>query len=88
MSATGAGSTVAISGTITTDYTQTAGELIKMIFSKTYGAVPHIVLSPSNDVASNLHYFKGVTSLIDFILDSQDTPATNTTYQFDYFIAQ
>jgi fibronectin-binding autotransporter adhesin len=94
-SAGGAGETVTVSGTdstgtitITTGSNPAAGALAKILFSKTYGAAPHIVLSPSNDNAAALHYYKGATSLTDFIFNALDAPAPNTTYNFDYFVAQ
>jgi hypothetical protein len=91
----GASATVSIDGTdttgtiiITTGGNPTAGELAKIVFSQTYGKSPHIVLSASNEAAAGLRYFKGTTSLTDFILNAKDVPTANTTYQFDYFIAQ
>ncbi len=62
--------------------------MAKILFSKTYGAAPHIVLSPSNGPASGLHFYKGSTSAADFMFNAADAPAANTTYTFDYFIAQ
>ncbi len=96
LAAAGASAAVTISGTDTTGTITittggsalSAGDLAKLTFSKTYGAAPHIVISPSNDAASGLRYFKGATSLTDFILNAKDIPTANTTYQFDYFIAQ
>ena len=91
----GANATVTIDGTdttgtitITTGDTTSAGDLAKIIFSKTYGKAPHVVISSSNLDASGLRYFKGVTNLTDFTLTVGNAPAPHTTYQFDYFIAQ
>ncbi len=91
----GGSATVAVDGTdttgtitITTGSAPSAGDLAKILFSRTYGAAPHIVLSPSNDKAAGLHFYKGSTSATDFMFDAQDAPAANTTYTFDYFIAQ
>jgi hypothetical protein len=74
--------------TITTSDDPGAGSLAKIIFSKTYGAAPHIVLSASNDNAAGLRFFKGDTSKTDFMLNALNAPDANTTYKFDYFIAQ
>ena len=74
--------------TITTGSSPTSGDLAKIIFSKTYGHSPHIVLSASNDKAAGLRFFKGNTSTTDFMFNALDTPQANTTYTFDYFIAQ
>ena len=61
----GGSATVAVNGTdttgtitITTGSNPTAGDLAKIIFSKTYGQAPHIVLSPSNDKAAGMRFFK------------------------------
>jgi fibronectin-binding autotransporter adhesin len=93
--AAGTQATVTISGTdttgtitITTGSNPTAGSLADVLFSKAYGAAPHIVLSPSNDAAAGLRYFKGNTTTSDFMFNVIDTPTANTTYQYDYFIAQ
>jgi hypothetical protein len=45
-------------------------------------------MSPSNEHASELMYYKGTTDVNGFILDSHTAPAANTMYTFDYFIAQ
>jgi hypothetical protein len=74
--------------TITTGSAPAAGDLAKILFSKTYGQAPHIVLSASNDKAAGLRFFKGTTSATDFMFNALDNPAPNTTYTFDYFIAQ
>jgi hypothetical protein len=74
--------------TITTGSAPSAGDLAKILFSRTYGAAPHIVLSPSNGPASGLRFYKGTATTTDFMFDASDAPAPNTTYTFDYFIAQ
>jgi hypothetical protein len=93
--AAGGSATVAVDGTdttgtitITTGASPTTGDLAKILFSKTYAQAPHIILSPSNDKAAGLRFFKGTTSATDFMFDALDNPAPNTTYTFDYFIAQ
>ncbi|HEY5442451.1 MAG TPA: hypothetical protein VIJ68_02850, partial [Candidatus Saccharimonadales bacterium] len=94
-SAAGAQATVSVSGTdstgtitITTGSNPTAGALSQILFSKIYGAAPHVVLSPSNDNAAGLRYYKGTATATDFMLNALDAPAPNTTYSFDYFVAQ
>jgi cytoskeletal protein CcmA (bactofilin family) len=74
--------------TITTGNSPSDGPLTDIIFSKLYGTAPHIVLSPSNSNASAIHYFKGTTTQSDFMLNTSDIPTANTTYVFDYLIAQ
>ncbi len=91
----GTGADVSVDGTdttgtitITTGYAPSAGDLAKILFSKTYGQAPHIVLSASNGKAAGLKFFKGSTSATDFMFNALDAPQANTTYKFDYFIAQ
>ncbi len=93
--AAGGSATISVDGTdttgtitITTGSAPTAGDLAKILFSKTYGQAPHIVLSPSNDKAAGLRFFKGATSATDFMFNALDAPQANTTYTFDYSIAQ
>jgi hypothetical protein len=91
----GSGAAVSVSGTdttgtitITTGSAPSAGDLAKILFSKMYGQAPHVVLSPSNGAAAGLHFYKGTTSATDFMFDAADAPQANTTYTFDYFIAE
>ena len=93
--AAGSNATVSTSGTdtagtitFTTGAAPAAGELIKLSFDKAYDAAPRIILSPSNAASSDLRYFKGVTDTKEFMLNSKNMPTANTTYIFDYFIAQ
>lgn len=74
--------------TITTGSDPTAGALAQIDFSKIYGAPPHIVLSPSDDAASIMRYYKGATTASGFQFNAHDIPSANTTYTYDYFIAQ
>ena len=94
-SSAGSGATVSISGTdtigtitITTGSDPTKGAMADILFSNSYGSAPHIVLSPSNNNAAGIRYYKGVTTTKDFLFNTLDTPAANTSYQYDYFIAQ
>lgn len=89
------GGTVIVDGTdtigtitITTGATPTAGELAKLVFSETYTKAPRVILSPSNEAAADFAYYKGAVSLENFMLNAKNTPAANTTYVFDYFIAE
>ena len=93
--AAGTQATVTIDGTdsigtitITTGSNPAPGSIADILFSKAYGATPHVVLSPSNSPASALRFFKGTTTANDFMLNVTSTPAPHTTYQYDYFIAQ
>jgi hypothetical protein len=93
--AAGTGATVTVSGTdtigtitINTGSHPTAGSIADILFSQAYGAAPHVILSPSNNNAAGLRYFKGNTTTNDFMFNVIDTPAANTTYQYDYIIGQ
>ncbi|HXE10228.1 MAG TPA: hypothetical protein VN554_02270, partial [Verrucomicrobiae bacterium] len=74
--------------TVTTGSDPAAGDLAKIVFSKLYSKAPHVVLSPSNDKSAGLRFYKGTTSADDFMLNALDSPQPNTTYTFDYLIAQ
>lgn len=78
------------SGTITivTGAQPNKGDLVKIIFNKAYGAAPRIVLSPSNDDAASLIFYKGATTTENSILKAKDIPVANKTYQYDYVIVE
>ena len=74
--------------TVTTGSSPSAGSLSKITFSEKYKKAPHIVISPSDVNAAKLRYYKGDTTKNNFKLNSLDLPTANTTYKFDYFIAE
>ena len=91
----GSGAVVTISGNdtmgtvvIVTGSSPVAGDITKVVFSQAYGAPPRVVMSPSNDKAAGLRYFRGITDVNSFMLNFIDNPVANTTYQYDYFVAQ
>jgi hypothetical protein len=93
--AAGTGATVTVDGndttgtiTINTGSTPDAGAIAQLLFSQSYAKAPHVVISASNDNAAGLHFYKGTTTTADFLFNFKDAPAANTTYVFDYFIAQ
>lgn len=93
--AAGLGAVYAVNGndtsgilTITTGNLPGSGDLLKFIFSKGYTSIPKVLISPSNDQAAGLRFYRGNTTLNDVLLRTIDVPKANTTYQFDYFIAQ
>ena len=95
LSAAGAGASVAIEGNdssgtmvFTTGNSPVSGELLKIMFSKDYGAAPRMVFSPSNQNAAGSAIYKGTTTTQDSILNSKDPLSPNTEYKFDYFIVQ
>ncbi|MFO0781994.1 MAG: hypothetical protein U0524_03885, partial [Candidatus Saccharimonadales bacterium] len=94
--AAGAGATIAVNGndtlgtiTITTGATGlSSGDLAKIIFSKEYGLPPRVLLSPANDQAAGINFYRGATDKQHFYLTTTTVPTANTTYVFDYFIGQ
>ena len=94
--AAGSNATVTVSGndtlgtiTLTTGTSAlAAGDLIKLVFAKTYGSPPRVLISPSNNVAAGLQFYRGTTTTTGVMLDSKDVPVSNTVYEYDYFIAQ
>ncbi|MFI5270811.1 MAG: hypothetical protein ACHQT9_02080, partial [Candidatus Saccharimonadales bacterium] len=90
--AAGTQATVTINGTdttgtitITTGSNPTPGALADIVFSKAYGAVPHVVISASNNNAANSVYTAVGQSPDKFVVEVLDALAPNTTYQYDYF---
>ena len=74
--------------TITTGATPAVGGLVKVSFSKSYTAAPRVVISASSDTAADLRIYKDSATTGYVLINSKDAPAPNTTYKFDYFIAQ
>ena len=74
--------------TITTGTSVVEGEQIAVLFSELYGDEPRVVLSPSNKAAASSGFYKSSASTDGFVLSFDHAPAAQTTYVFDYFIAQ
>jgi hypothetical protein len=74
--------------TITTGTNPTPGDIAQLIFNKAYAEAPKVLISPANDNASLMHFYRGTTTSTGFMLDFTDIPAANTTYQYDYFGGQ
>jgi len=91
----GAGATVTVSGddttgtiTITTGSDPTAGALADIIFSKAYAVKPHILISGQDGRSSASFMYPSDKTADGFELHMDDSPQADTTYTFDYFIAQ
>jgi hypothetical protein len=63
------------------------GSLATVTFSKTFGTRPRIVISGSNDNASNLRIYLAKT-LTGFQVMTRDVPTGMTNYQFDFLVQQ
>jgi hypothetical protein len=75
--------------TITTGSTGlTAGELGRITFVKAFGKAPRIILSAQDENSDNARIFPASKTAIDYVLKTNQVLAPNTTYIFDYFIAQ
>ncbi len=80
--------TTTAQNTITTGSNPMAGELAKILFSKTYGQAPHIVLSPANsaDISAVQPYVDSTSS--DFIINFINADTAQQTFKFNYFNVQ
>jgi hypothetical protein len=77
-------------GTITihTGKLPTSGAVAKIVFAKPFVNAPQVMLSPSNERASQLRFYRGDTTSEHIVINFADAPAENTVYQFDYFIGE
>ena len=64
------------------------GVLATLTFNKTFTAVPHVNLTPTNANATNIKYFRGSATTAGFSIDTAMTPSDSTNYTFDYWVAQ
>jgi hypothetical protein len=90
--AVGGGGTASVSGSdtagtvaINTGSNPPAGCFITVNFTKSFGATPHVVISPSNSQAAGLQYYTNRTSG-GFSVCSAGVPAGATNYVFDYIV--
>jgi cytoskeletal protein CcmA (bactofilin family) len=74
--------------TVTTSDGPTAGDLANIVFSKAYGAVPHIIISGQDGKSAASFMYPASKSQTGFDLQMDNPPQANTTYTFDYFIVQ
>lgn len=64
-----------------------AGVLATLTFSVAFGVQPHVLITPESAVAAGLQAYAGPTSA-SFTLNTSVTPASATTYVFDYLAVQ
>lgn len=53
-----------------------------------FGASPHVVVSPTSSAGAALQPYANVTSSSSFVLGAGQAPAPDTSYSFEYFVAQ
>lgn len=96
LTAAGLDATVTISGddTIGTITINTgsgsisSGDIANLIFNKQYAQTPHILITPNNAASTGLLVYPDKQATNGFDLAITNTPSANTTYQFEYFVAQ
>lgn len=64
----------------------TAGCFITVNFRSNFQATPHVVISPVDAAAGNLNYYVTRTTT-SFTICSNNAPAGNSRFGFDYFVA-
>ena len=66
----------------------TSGDLLQLMFVKAFGKVPHILLSASDSKSATLQVYPVGRDQNGFKLSVNGTPEPNTTYTFDYWVAE
>ncbi|MDB5185477.1 MAG: hypothetical protein JWN38_1285, partial [Candidatus Saccharibacteria bacterium] len=66
----------------------TAGDMLHLTFSKAFGKRPRIVISPADGKSAPMLVYPTSQDATGFNFALTGTPAANTSYSFDYFIAQ
>ena len=92
-SALGSGGTASLNGgdtagtvTINTGGGPAAGCFVTLNFAQKFSATPHVIISPSNSSAGGIDYYTNRSST-GFSICDNSSPASATTYIFDYFVA-
>lgn len=67
-----------------------AGDLAAISFSSAYGSVPHPTFTPIGSSAAGLNAYLDSSSLsaAGFSIGTASTPASSTTYKWEYWVAQ
>lgn len=63
-----------------------SGCIVRINFNKAFDAQPHVIVSPVGSAAGNLGYYVERTTT-GFSLCTNNTPAANQVFAFDYFVA-
>lgn len=89
-SALGSGGTSSVSGTdtagtvtINTGSGPTPGCFITVNFTQKFNFTPHVIISPSNSASASLQFYTN-RSPTSFSVCAVNTPASSTTFLFDY----
>jgi cytoskeletal protein CcmA (bactofilin family) len=91
-SALGSGGSASISGSdtagtvnINTGGGPPAGCFVTVNFAKSFGATPHVVITPASSSSAGLQYYVNRTTS-NFSICTANSPAASTTYNFDYIV--
>lgn len=68
----------------------TSGDILTVNFATKFGANPHVIITPGGSSAAGLNAYvdDGAISQNGFALGTTATPATGTTYLWNYFVVQ
>jgi len=93
--ATGTGASVSIEGndtagtiTITTGVSGlSADTLAKLVFNKTYGSTPRVIISPTNAAAATFSTYLNSDNT-SFLIKATQAPGASTTYTYNYYVVE
>jgi cytoskeletal protein CcmA (bactofilin family) len=92
--ALGSGGTTAVSGSdiagsvnVNTGSGPNAGCFLTVNFTTKYNATPHVIVTPIGSAAANLAYYVN-RSTSNFSICAANTPPSNASFGFDYFIVE
>jgi hypothetical protein len=64
------------------------GTLATVTFANGYASAPRILLTPAGPNGSTLQYYNNTSGTGSFTIDTNNSPQDNTTYKYNYWIAQ
>jgi hypothetical protein len=65
----------------------TAGCYLTITFNRPFSGAPHVIISPVGSAAGSMDYYANNRTSTGFQLCSNNAPAANATFAFDYFVA-
>jgi len=92
--ALGSGGTTAVSGSdiagsvnVNTGSGTSAGCFLTVTFTTKYNSTPRVIVTPVGSAAANLGYYTNRTTS-NFSICAANTPPTNASFGFDYFVVE
>jgi hypothetical protein len=64
----------------------TGGCYLTVTFNRPFTNTPHVIISPIGSAAGSMEYYVDNRTTTGFKLCSNNAPAANATFAFDYFI--